>query len=149
MAIYGVRVEVAASGSTGWTSSVTRRALNGAWWKLPSMVEIGFEAGGRVVWLLRAMCWVRASCKITWMFKLDACTGMYGMEIIFDHYKDYYDAGRNRGLYLKNTRSNGTVTVPYVRRARYRTFRYGTLTQYTSKCHNRSGHKYKNIVVYR
>ena len=45
----------------GWTSEVTRRALSGAWWQLSSMLEIGYDAGARVVWLLRASCWVRAS----------------------------------------------------------------------------------------
>jgi len=65
------------------------------------------------------------SCKITWVFALDACTGMYGIQIIFGHDKDYSDACRNKGLYLKNTRSDGAVTVPYV--IRYGAVQYGTV----------------------
>ncbi len=53
---------------------------------------------------------------LTWVFGLVECTGLYIIQILFGHDKDYYDACRIQGLLLKNTRSNGTVpygTVTY------------------------------------
>ena len=51
-------------------------------------------------------------------------TGIYGIQIIFGHDKDYSDASRNRELYLKNTRT--------LRRYGYRTVRtYGTVPYIT------------------